>query len=197
MIAGIRGYDAAAEELAEQYEVLAFEEVHSDVLHLLPPPPGRVLDVGAGSGRDAAAMARSGHVVTAAEPAARLRAQGQRLHAAEEIAWVGDALPDMAGLDSTFDFILLSAVWIHLDEGERWQAIERLRSLLAPEGRLVITLRHGPVAADRRMFDVHPDETILMAEKCELELVHRGCRTDLLGRSAVSWTSLGFVRRLD
>ena len=40
-----------------QYEGLAFADVHRDVLHLFPATPSRVLDIGAGTGRDAAAFA--------------------------------------------------------------------------------------------------------------------------------------------
>ncbi len=45
-------YDREADSLAARYESKAFEEIHSDVLDLLPDSSGLVLDIGAGSGRD-------------------------------------------------------------------------------------------------------------------------------------------------
>lgn len=51
-IPGTAGYGAHAAALADPYESITFEEVH------------RVLDIGAGSGRDAAALAQQGHTVT-------------------------------------------------------------------------------------------------------------------------------------
>ncbi|MFF3403121.1 hypothetical protein ACFYW6_32055 [Streptomyces sp. NPDC002659] len=54
---GTAGYADTADVLAVQYEEVTFDEVHSDVLQLVPVEPGRILDVGAGTGRDAAALA--------------------------------------------------------------------------------------------------------------------------------------------
>ena len=42
-------------------------------VNLLPRPPGRALDVGAGTGRDAAWLARLGFQVVAVEPSGVLR----------------------------------------------------------------------------------------------------------------------------
>ena len=47
-------YDRDAESLAARYESKTFEQVHEDVLDLVPDSDGIVLDIGAGSGRDAA-----------------------------------------------------------------------------------------------------------------------------------------------
>jgi hypothetical protein len=56
----IDAYDQDAEELAARCESIAFEEAHSGALDLVPERPGLVLDVGAGSGRDAAGFAGHG-----------------------------------------------------------------------------------------------------------------------------------------
>ena len=61
-------YDQNAEQLVSQYESLTFEHVHPALLDLLPPPGATILDVGAGSGRDAAWFAAKGYDVVAAEP---------------------------------------------------------------------------------------------------------------------------------
>ena len=47
-------YNHQSEEMAQRYEDLSFEQVHRDILSELPPKGATVLDVGAGSGRDAA-----------------------------------------------------------------------------------------------------------------------------------------------
>jgi len=54
---GTEGYGETADALVEHYEGLTFADVHRDTLHLIPKTPGRVLDIGAGTGRDAAALA--------------------------------------------------------------------------------------------------------------------------------------------
>ncbi|MEV0404198.1 class I SAM-dependent methyltransferase [Actinoallomurus sp. NPDC050550] len=156
-MASTAGYGEAAEALAEQYESVTFIEVHREVLYLFPSRPSSILDVGAGSGRDAAALAAQGHRVVAAEPTAELRSLGRRIHADQEIEWVDDALPELAALSAgrhRFDLILLTAVWMHLDEQERATAMPCLTGLLDTGGRVILSLRHGPVPPGRRMFPV-------------------------------------------
>ncbi len=191
------GYAEAADTLAAQYESVRFEDVHRDILHLIPAPPGHALDIGAGTGRDAAALARRGFTVTATEPTAELRAHGERLHAGLDIRWLDDALPDLPRLSAAgqaFDLVMLTAVWMHLDAGERERAMAAVAPLLAPQGRLALSLRHGPVPEGRRMFDVAAEEVIAAAAGHGLALLHRNTRGDMLGRGDVRWSFLVLER---
>ncbi|MFG2905481.1 class I SAM-dependent methyltransferase [Kitasatospora sp. NPDC048286] len=195
--AGTRGYGEAAEQLAVQYEGVTFAEVHRDLHHLYPAPPRSVLDIGAGTGRDAAALAALGHRVVAAEPTPELRAVGERLHAGSGVRWVADALPELPLLVAEgrrYDLVLLTAVWMHLAPAERPPAMAALSRLLAPAGRLALTLRHGPVPPGRRMFDLPPEPTVTLAADHGLRLLHRAARPDLHGRDGVHWTALLFER---
>jgi SAM-dependent methyltransferase len=188
------GYAEAADALVEQYESVAFAEVHREALHLFPTRQSWVLDIGAGSGRDAAALASQGHRVVAAEPTAELRTLGERIHADQDIEWVDDALPELAGLRERgrrFDLILLTAVWMHLDEQQRSPAMAGLVSLLNAGGRVILSLRHGPVPTGRRMFPVSAEETIDLARRYGLEVILLSERDDPHGRQGVTWTSLG------
>ena len=54
--------------LARRYEAVSAPDLHGPVADLIPPGPVRALDVGAGSGRDAAWLAKMGHQVLAVEP---------------------------------------------------------------------------------------------------------------------------------
>ncbi|SEO84005.1 class I SAM-dependent methyltransferase [Aquisalimonas asiatica] len=67
-------YSRNARRYFDQYQKLSFDEVHQDWLGHLPDRPGFVLDVGVGSGRDAAVLADMGWEVVAVESAAELRA---------------------------------------------------------------------------------------------------------------------------
>jgi SAM-dependent methyltransferase len=58
------------------------------LLDLIPQTPGTVLDVGAGSGRDAAWFALQGHDVVAVEPSNSMRAEAQRLHVDPRVQWI-------------------------------------------------------------------------------------------------------------
>jgi SAM-dependent methyltransferase len=188
-----RGYAQEAEQLAVRYEAFTFEDLHRDHLHLFPPPPARVLEIGAGTGRDAAALAQRGYQVLAVEPTAELRREGQRLHSDAGFEWFDDGLPELDRVlarRERFDLILLTAVWMHLDEAERQIGMERLRRLVAPSGRIVLSLRHGPVPPGRRMFDVSFDETERLAQSHGLRSIHHVEGQDTQRRPGVWWTWL-------
>ncbi len=189
--ASTSGYGKNAVALAQQYESILFEDVHRDVLHLFPLAPSSILDVGAGSGRDAAALARLGHRVVAVEPTREFRREGQRIHAALPIEWVDDALPHLSKMRSRrehFDLILLTAVWMHLDAAERPVAMKAIAALLAPGARVIMSLRHGPIPPGRRMFDVSAEETLELGRAVGLAEIYSGLRKDTQGRDSVSWS---------
>lgn len=201
MIPGTEGYAEQAAELVGQYESVPFVEKHQAVLHLLPTRPCHVLDIGAGTGADAAWFAGEGHSVVAVEPTREFRQAGMALHPSPLIEWVDDSLP---GLDVTrrriqrFDLICLSAVWMHLDEHERRLAMPNVASLLAAAGVLLLSLRHGPMPAGRRMFEVTAEETARLARSHGLETVLSIRTQSTLPRNrleGVEWSRMAFVPR--
>ncbi|MEV5078774.1 class I SAM-dependent methyltransferase [Streptomyces sp. NPDC056159] len=191
-VAGVQPYYAEnAGRLGERYGSVNFEEVHGGVLDLLPPTPAAVVDVGAGTGRDAAALARRGYQVMAVEPVREMQEVAQRLDPSEDISWVEDSLPELSRVQGTFDLALLSAVWMHLLPAARGRAMERLAALLAPAGLLVISLRRGDPPTDRLMFDVPAEDVVRDGERVGLRLVRlveEGA--DRLGRADVWWQTI-------
>ena len=196
---GTEGYTESAAQLLDLYESFAFEDVHRPVLHLIPEPPSDVLDIGAGSGRDAAALAARGHRVVAVEPTAAMREGAARRHRSARITWIDDSLPDLRHIRATgvdFHVVMLSAVWMHLDEAQRRTAMPVVAALTRPGGMVFISLRHGPVPHGRRMFEVGGDETMALARTHALEPILRLRRKAVLpGNQGLSWTRLAFIRR--
>ncbi|MGL4637052.1 MAG: class I SAM-dependent methyltransferase [Beijerinckiaceae bacterium] len=189
-VSGTEGYSEHAEALIQQYESVPFQVAHSDRLHLYPAHPSLVLDVGAGTGRDAAALAAMGHTVVAVEPTKELREFGSMRHASPAITWLDDhlpALPATVMLGQSFDLILLTAVVMHLDVNERKAAFAVLASLLAPKGQLVFSLRYGPVPEGRVMFDVPDSEIQALAHANGLAISYSAKPKDVFDREGVHW----------
>ncbi len=196
IIDGTEGYAEESSVLAAQMEAMTFEQVHEGVLHLLPAAPATALDIGAGTGRDAAALVRRGYRVTAVEPVKELRQHVGRDGLSGGIQWVDDRLPGLEKLcalrPNPYSLVLASAVWMHLSSEDRRIAMFVVGGLLAGAGTFILTVRHGPIPQGRHMFSVSDDETIQLARSAGLIAVHHAVVPDLLGRQEMSWSALAF-----
>lgn len=186
-------YEQHASRLVTQYDSLSFEDVHADLIPLLPAWGATVLDIGAGSGRDAAWLAAKGYDVVAVEPSDAMLAHARTRHPSSRIQWLSDSLPDLAKvrrLGLNFELILLSAVWMHIPHAARQRALRKLATLLAPKGRIAISLRLGAPDTERPMYEVSLLELAGLAQQFGLRIVHTSDSQDKLGRGAVSWTNV-------
>ncbi|WP_031568257.1 class I SAM-dependent methyltransferase [Rheinheimera texasensis] len=185
-------YHQSAKLYAEQYDALSFEQVHQSWQQYWPQQ-GLVLDIGAGSGRDALWLAEQGCQVIAVEPATDLRNIGQ-LKTAEQVQWLSDSLPELKAcyqLNLQFQTILLSAVWMHIVTSERERAFRKIANLLAPGGRFVLSLRYGEFTDGRVSFPVSVDEVEQLAKQFGLVLRYISDKTaDSGGRADVQWQTL-------
>ena len=193
----LRGYEAAATvERIANWEAVDNNLLLRPVCRFLPPAPATLVEIGTGTGRTAAWLAKKGYNVTAVEPVAALRGAGMSLHAGEEIQWVDDSLPALAALgERVFDGVLLIAVWQHLPFESRCAAIVRIANMMAPGAVLLMSLRHGPGAPDRPVFACDPAETIAQAEQAGLVLLHREEAPSVQAANrarGVVWTWLAF-----
>lgn len=100
-------------------------------LRLLGPlePESRVLDLGAGDGRLAAALARAGHQVTAVEPF-------RDVPPAPGISVVRASVDEAGFPEQSFDAAVVWHVLEHLEEP--LAALERVRRWLVPGGRVLV-----------------------------------------------------------
>lgn len=200
-VSGTEGYAEEADDLFRRYESISGAEIHKAVLHLIPAAASRILDVGAGTGRDAAWLAAMGHRVTAVEPTDAMRLPAMKLHPSHLIDWLDDSLPELARVQSrgeSFDLILLSAVWMHFDLAQRQQAIAILAALLRTGGTLIMRVRHGEAPPGRRMYEIPDQETVELAGAHDLSVFFNVRAESALqaNRDAgVSWTHLAFVKR--
>lgn len=198
----LRLYAANSATLAERYETVEPAQLFAPVLDLLPPPPARLADIGAGSGRDAAWFAGQGYPVTAVEPVAELRAEAQRRHPAARIDWVMDHLPLLPGLRggaTRFDLVTAIAVWHHLNPDQQGQAMASLSDLLLPGGLLILSLRHGPINPDAGLYAADPEAAMALAAGQGLTLMRRAKAGSVQARdhgAGIEWTWLALSREV-
>jgi len=203
-------YNNNATKLAQQYLSKSFEEVHQSWSQFLPSvienPNARILDLGAGSGRDAkhlAELAAKTHStknniqILATEPAKELSQLGQKTTQGLNVKWLEDSLPALSNVtkqEISFDLILLSAVWMHIPPSDRTRSIRKLANILKPGGKLVISLRHGQTDEEckqRKMHHVCADELKRLATDVGLfTKLETQKEEDKLGRNHVSWQTV-------
>ncbi len=91
-----------------------------------------------------------------------------------------------------FDVVMLSAVWMHLDELQRRKAMPNVAVLVRNGGVMIMSLRHGPVPPGRRMFEVSAEETIALAQPLGLRCTLGGLALAAVG-AAMGGSLLGAV----
>lgn len=167
---------------------------------LLPTTPARIVDIGAGTGRDAAWFATQGHDVLAVEPVKELRDAGMALHTGTAgLAWLDDRLPYLteARRRGPSGIVTLCAVWQHLGDASRQIAMENIARLTACGGMLIMSLRHGPGAPGRPVFPISPEATVAAAQQSGFTLVRRANVDSIQPQnqsSGVRWTWLALAK---
>lgn len=194
----IEFYNHDATEFGERYTSVRFEDVQRGILAHLPVPGSRILDVGAGSGRDAFALAERGYIVTAVEPAVLLQKWARNQPMGDKVEWVEDRLPDLPKLRTLkryFNFILCSAVLMHLPATQLRKSMSSFRELLVFGGTLAISVRGKRPSDPINVFYDLSDDAITEAATLEgFSLIESDTHKDSLGRQEVWWRSFVFRR---
>ncbi|WP_411824601.1 class I SAM-dependent methyltransferase [Leptospira sp. 'Mane'] len=198
-IKGTEGYSKVIKSFIENTLAIDFIQLHQDFLPFFPKKISRILDIGAGIGRDAYEFSKMGHSVTAVEPIQEFRVEGKILFDHQNIKWIDDCLPDLKllGFEShQFDFILVSGVWHHLDMEEQYRSIIRIAQLLDDNGIFSVTLRNGPAGAGTHVFPTNGNEVVEITKQYGLKtLLFLENQTSLMkNKENVSWTKLVFQK---
>ena len=149
-----------------------------------------MLDLGAGSGRDASWLHSLGAKVYAVEPSDGMREQGKAYTEGLDIQWFADSLPELSEvykLNIRFDLIFLSGVWAHIQSGKRERAFRKISNLLASGGTLVCTLRHGSCSDERAFYNVSVEELRGLSRNFGLRYLETVSAKDHFNRLDVHW----------
>lgn len=190
-------YQEHAAELAACYN-----SVPSPASRFFPvafPQGCRVLDLGAGSGRDLNALLAAGYDAQGIEPSQPLREAALSAFPALAGRLNDGQLPHVdCPAGEPFDGILCSAVLMHIQDGNLFDTAFNFRRLLKPHGRLLVSL---PLArtdvgpderdADGRLFRGYTAEYLqLLFERIGFQLIGRWDDEDGLGRAGTRWYTL-------
>ncbi len=162
----------------------------------------KVLDVGAGSGRDLDRLLEGGWDAWGAEPCRALVEEARRRYPRVAGRMTEAGLPRLEGFgDGEYDGVVCSAVLMHILPEELEPALAGLCRVLRPGGRLLVSL---PLDADGKAVELRePDGRLfsgLSPEGLEelicalgFALVTKGEGDDSLGRAGRRWVTLLFV----
>jgi SAM-dependent methyltransferase len=136
------------DELIEQWQWNdpALRNLTDVVLDLLEGERGRVLDLGCGSGRLAAALAEAGFSVDGVDTEARAIAIGRRIMASRGLdvrLYAGDVFSAQSPVSAgDYDIVVCTEVLEHVAD---WQELlRRATELLRPGGLLVVSVPRDP-----------------------------------------------------
>jgi SAM-dependent methyltransferase len=190
-------YQEHASELVERYN--AVPSPVSSFFSVAFPQGSRVLDVGAGSGRDLNALLLAGYDACGVEPSQALRDAALLAFPALAGRVSAGLLPHLENpAGAPFDGVLCSAVLMHIPEGDLFDTAFALRRLLKPHGRLLISLPRarsdvGPDERDShgRLFKGYTAEYLqLLFERIGFQAIGRWDSSDALGRAGTAWYTL-------
>jgi len=110
----------------------------------------------------------------------------------KNIYWIKDSLPHLLKLgQNTYNFILISAVWMHIEPHDRKKSLRRISELMEAGGQLAITLRLGIPDPSRRMYPISAEEFLAQAADENLTPIYISKITkDSLNRRDVTWKKL-------
>ena len=133
-------YDDNAAEMTRRYEEIDFDEpIDTLASHL--SPGDRILEIGSGSGRDAARLTGLGYEVTGIEGSAAMIEEAKKLHPELSDKLIHHILPSALPFpDERFDAIMSWAVLMHLRQADLGVMFAEISRVTEPEGLFVYSV---------------------------------------------------------
>lgn len=192
-------YAANANDVAKRYEA-----AHSSLGSRFSTsfaPGGRILDIGCGSGRDLAELRIQGFQPYGVDGTLEFVQLAQTYHPELKGRVAHGLLPDLpVPFDGDFDGVLCSAVLMHIDTTELFNAALAIKRCLKVNGRLLISIpsQRADTGDDERdsngrLFKTyHPGYLRLILERLGFSLIDQWANPDAMNRQGIEWVSLLF-----
>ena len=164
-------------------------------------PCSKVLDIGAGSGRDMKKLLDMGHDVLGIEPSEGLRTLALRKYPELSERLIDGRLPELnESFNGEFDGILCSAVLMHIPKEQLFDTAFALKRLLKPGGHLLLSIPGEGPETDHDSRDkngllyqhYNPEYLQLLLERVGFQLTGKWETKDSLGRENRTWIVLLF-----
>ena len=186
-------YEARARDWIAQHRGISSPALEICIRWLRPGCT--ILDVGAGSGRDMAALSQAGFDVYGLEPAAALIAEAEATFPLLKGRIARGSLPCDPPTDRVFSAVLCSAMLMHVPAEEWFETVHSLRRLLRPSGRAIVLVSTGrevdPVthrdAYGRLFYEPEPEAVQLLFERAGFKVLNQQTTPDRLGRVELVW----------
>jgi len=208
----LRYYEENAETVCARYEAVDLTETLDRIVAGLPAG-ARILELGSGSGRDAAYLLRRGFDVVGLDGSAHMVERAVRHHPELEGRLHVHPLPaPLPFVDDSFEAVVSLATLMHLEESAAASVLAECRRVLAretaymePTSRPIVAVsvpaRRGDVGAGgrdnlgRRFMALGEDQWKDLVCANKLEVTDTWRTADAGGRIGITWMTIVAARR--
>jgi SAM-dependent methyltransferase len=189
-------YDKNSSMISERYESADLASVHSKLSEIFPAK-AQVLELGGGTGRDAAAMAKYGYSVTYTDGSEKMISEAKELHPELTNNIHRCVLPEELAYfaDNSYQAAYAMAVLMHFDEDGVYRIFNGVNRILEPNGIFFFSVSLSRPGLSERGLDHDGRWFLLLPQKWWEEifiktgffLEESDAVPDGLGREGVTW----------
>lgn len=137
----IKAYDNAPDKYASATSDMVNHQELEIMLEYLPDKSLPILDVGSGSGRDAAVLTKMGYKTVGIDLSKELLAKAKSLHPKFEFKHMDVRNLDFP--DNSFSGVWCNAVLLHLNDKDLTKALKEIYRVLVPKGVVAVSFKEG------------------------------------------------------
>ena len=194
----INYYEQHAEELAQRYESADVTDLHRRLLETFSPD-SQLLEIGCGSGREAALLFAQGFDVKGIDPSSAMINRALSFHPELKGRLFRGAVPDEIPPpileDGHYNGIYAVASLMHLSEEQLRPTFENFYRLLKQDGKLLFSVPLSRPDLDKSGYDekgryfllLSQDDWINKAESAGFHTVSTTTNGDGMGRESITW----------